>query len=210
MAHKTLQRSALHKDLATKFDDFLVAAGRVAMPFYAEASAERQAMKDLVTFYQSNNGDRKAKGWNQLSEAYGSACAKRYLRWLVGRNIPDEEIIEFSGRNTVNLTYIDRELKIVFIVEAKGGGSGKGTRTSRSGEEVKQGTLDYLEDVARAMSRTKRDLRRREFGKTIKDAIKKGQVVYIGVRGSYASSETPDSEIPEPRQFFKLTTTEDG
>jgi hypothetical protein len=117
----------------------------------------------------------------------------------------------FAGRNTVDLLY--RGAGKLYIGEAKGGSSQKGTRIGISpglkGKELTQGTLAYLNDIAFAMTQAKSgNVQKKEAGGlAIQDNIRMNTYLYIGVRGDYDTSNKGQNITTNPLKpeiIFKL------
>ncbi|NUP09431.1 MAG: hypothetical protein HOW73_25540 [Polyangiaceae bacterium] len=134
-------------------------------------------------------------------EELGMAGAKYYLAaQFLHKNISDSSsssssstsghYISFSGANTVNIFYKDPVTGKVYVLEAKGGNSGLGSRTGvyvKPGTALTQGTLDYLEDVANAMVNSGVPAKV-AAGNDILNAIASGKIEYIGVQTKYTTN----------------------
>jgi hypothetical protein len=164
--------------------------------------------KKLLNDLQELNKPPKTKAKIQrkriLSEQFGNEAAKHQLRRKLGREIPDEEIKVFSGSHTVNVFHKDPATGKIYVLEAKGGSSHLGTRKLKygpnKGRRVKQGTRQYLKDVAQSMKRSS-DPAKQKAGREILNGLKRGDVEYIGVRGAY-DKKAPAGKLIEPKQIF--------
>lgn len=144
-----------------------------------------------------------------LSEKLGNEAAKNHLRNKLGKDIPDGEFKTFDGRDTVNLYYKDPSTDKVYVMEAKGGNSQFGTRVAKHGENagqtLKQGTPEYLEDVAKQMTKNGAGNKDKiKVGNGILDAIEDKNFEYINVRGAYdpknpLGNPIPPAVIPPPK-----------
>lgn len=201
-----------NKQLVGLFDDLIVEAGKVILPFFKKDSEEYKAMESLVEFHNNHlgiDGYRKDKEWIKRSENYGTACAKVYLRWLVGYNIDNKDIFEFAtGRNTFDIIYEDPVSGILYVIEAKAGVSRLGARTEGQ-KKLKQGTLDYLKVTAQKMQISDdaqdSDLRQ-EYGDKILEALADEKLIYLGVKGRYNTQrkpyQSPDNFKLEAKKIF--------
>jgi hypothetical protein len=70
----------------------------------------------------------------------------------------------------------------LYIVEAKGGSSGLGSRALKSGAHAEQGTREYAMSVAENMARNGATKEIRALGDRMRDLIKSGKIKYVLVR----------------------------
>ncbi len=142
-----------------------------------------------------------------LSEELGNEAAKQHLRNKLGREIADAEFLEFKGKSTVNLLYKDPVTGKIHVLEAKGGMSkpSLGDRLQAFGQNegvtLKQGSEEYLHDIAEAMKNSSVPLKQ-QAGNDILDAIATGNYEYTGVWGQYGPG-IMDTPLP-PKEIFSI------
>lgn len=211
----------LSKVLRRKIDEVSQGATNKLNQLTRKAFAERWPNKRARKILEELEGLNKKQPANRrerreiirkkkiLSEELGNEAAKNHLRNKLGRDIPDGEFKTFSGPHTVNLYYKDPSTGKAYVMEAKGGNSQFGTRQGRhglhEGQTLKQGTQDYLEDVAEQMTRNgAKDPEKIRVGREILNAIEDKNFEYTTIRGAYdpispIGNPIPPQVIPPPK-----------
>ncbi len=178
----------------------------------------------VLAIKASSRTRKDKKDIKDASETIGESAAEHYLRSQLEKQdlmYNPAGLYKFSASGVFNLVYLDPvPTKIpdptykpdyVIVLEAKGGDSECQDRKASNGTRVKQGTIEYANEIANLMAKscykkTSKDVKvvaereRRKFvGKTVVEAIKNQTGVYVGVRGGYT-----DNELYKPEPIFNV------
>lgn len=154
---------------------------------------------------------------NRDVEKLGEDGARHYLEaWLAERGMPFDPngLHQFAGRDTFNMVYLHPpapDATSAIIIEAKGGGGSLGTRMSKTTyDQVKQGTLEYMDTIIALMAgNNARDRQKQKQKKdvgvalaTLRDKLE-GGVIYMAVRTRY---DKPSKTAKEPTLISIVTS----
>jgi hypothetical protein len=109
----------------------------------------------------------------QISEEIGERVAEKMMKKMFGTAAAD-----FTGSGSRVVDQIFKKDGLIYVVEAKGGGSRLGWRGVGTDEFAQQGTLTYLDSVIRDMIDSGKALHVK-WGNELLDARKNKTLVYL-------------------------------
>jgi hypothetical protein len=163
-----------------------------------ELQAQHERETSLAKREEISDELAKLPSLRRASEDLGEAAAKNFAKVQFG--VDDGDIATRRSSGVPDLMFEDPATGRLVIIEAKGGDSGLVTRRSVDGDQrVQQGTVEYLESLAKSMQRSS-DPEIRRQGELLEVQLKLDEVDYYLVQQTYERSDGT-LEVPTVSRF---------